>query len=242
MSNLDAAGVDYKKSIQANPNFDPARLRLAEIYLEDKSPLEAKEHIQVLFSKSPNNPQIQSLYAQLLYWEGNCIESRKYFEKAKKFLPDDGPIIRGLATIDIESGNTESAIVLLNELLSRDPGDIDAIFKLSTAFRISGNVSEARKLLNEYEKLDKMLAEANLLLQTEARTPSTDADSVARIGKMLLGLNQEPQALYWLDKALERDPRCQLAHVSLAEHFSKKGDQARAAFHQKQINAGSRNP
>jgi len=33
-----------------------------------------------------------------------------------------------------------------------------------------------------------------------------------------------------------------LAHIALAEHFTKKGDATRAAYHQKQVNAGTKNP
>ena len=131
-----------------------------------------------------------------------------------------------LAKLDVEGGKAESAIELLNRLLKRDRGDTEARFLLVSALRLAGKRVEAEKELAEYELQNKMLKEANNLLQVEARTPSTDADSVARIGKMLLELGQEPQA---------RDPRCQMAHQCLYVHFTQKGDTARAATHQKQI-------
>lgn len=235
LNQAKSAMGDYRKALELDPELFNARLRVAEMLLEDKQPEEALPHLEQLMAKVPNSPQVMARLGQCRYLEGKPDEARQLLEKAQASLPDDGPLMLHLAKLDVEGGKAESAIELLNRLLKRDRGDTEARFLLVSALRLAGKRVEAEKELAEYELQNKMLKEANNLLQVEARTPSTDADSVARIGKMLLELGQEPQALYWLDKALERDPRCQMAHQCLYVHFTQKGDTARAATHQKQI-------
>ncbi len=242
LNQAKGAMEDYRKALELDPDMFNARIRVAEMLLEDKRPDEALPHLEYLLRQKPDNAQVMARLGQCRYLEGKPEEARPLLEKARESLPDDGPLLLHLAKLDVESGQAEPAVELLNRLLKRDPGDTEARFLLVSALRLGGKRVEAEAELKEYERQNQMLKAANDLLQNEARTPSTDADSVAKIGKMLLELGQEPQALYWLDKALERDPQCQLAHTSLAEHFNKKGDAARAAFHQKQVQAGSRSP
>ena len=235
LNQAKSAMDDYRKALEKDPDLFNARIRVAEMLLEDKKPDEALPHLEYLQAKNTENPQVLARLGQCRYLEGKPEEARPLLEKAKISMPDDGPLLLHLAKLDVEGGQAEPAIELLNRLLKRDPGDTEARFLLVNALRLAGKRTEAEAELKEYERQNQMLKEANDLLQTEARTPSTDADSVARIGKMLLELGQEPQALYWLDKALERDARCQLAHKALADHFTRKGDAARAAIHQKQV-------
>ncbi len=242
LNQAKGAMEDYRKALELDPEMFNARIRVAEMLLEDKRPDEALPHLEQLLKQRPDNPQVLARLGQCRYLEGKPEEARPLLERARKDLPDDGPLLLHLAKLDVEGGQAGPAIELLNRLLKRDPGDTESRFLLVSALRLAGKRVEAEAELKEYERQNQMLKEANDLLQKEARSPSTDADSVARIGKMLLELGQEPQALYWLDKALERDGRCQLAHIALAEHFTKKGDAARAAYHQKQVNAGTKNP
>ena len=242
LNQAKGAMEDYRKALELDPEMFNARIRVAEMLLEDKKPDEALPHLEQLLKQRPDNPQVLARMGQCRYLEGKPEEARPLLERARKDLPDDGPLLLHLAKLDVEGGQAGPAVELLNRLLKRDPGDTEARFLLVSALRLAGKRVEAEAELKEYERQNQMLKEANDLLQAEARTPSTDADSVARIGKMLLELGQEPQALYWLDKSLERDSRCQLAHIALAEHFTKKGDATRAAYHQKQVNAGTKNP
>lgn len=242
LNQAKGAMEDYRKALELDPEMFNARIRVAEMLLEDKKPDEALPHLEQLLKQRPDNPQVLARLGQCRYLEGKPEEARPLLERARKDLPDDGPLLLHLAKLDVEGGQAGPAVELLNRLLKRDPGDTEARFLLVSALRLAGKRVEAEAELKEYERQNQMLKEANDLLQAEARTPSTDADSVARIGKMLLELGQEPQALYWLDKSLERDSRCQLAHIALAEHFTKKGDATRAAYHQKQVNAGTKNP
>jgi len=226
---------DYRKALEKDPDLFNARIRVAEMLLEDKQPDEALPHLDYLQAKDAENPQVLARLGQCRYLEGKPEEARPLLEKAKISMPDDGPLLLHLAKLDVEGGQVEPAIELLNRLLKRDPGDTEARYLLVNTLRLAGKGAEAVVELKEYERQSQIVKAANDLLQAEARTPSTDADSVARIGKMLLELGQEPQALYWLDKALERDPSCQPAHKAMADYFTQKGDAARAATHQKQV-------
>ncbi len=61
--------------------------------------------------------------------------------------------------------------------------------------------------------------------------PSASAADYAELGELLLGMNQEKRGLYWLYRALDRDPNHAQAHRVLAAHYERKGDAEKAAAH-----------
>ena len=68
------------------------------------------------------------------------------------------------------------------------------------------------------------------LLTTVAESPTARADDYAETGRLLLEIGRDKTALYWLDRALERNPGNQQAHRALAAYHGRKGDADRAAL------------
>ena len=236
MNQPKSAMEDYLRALELDPELSIPRLRVAEMLLEDKQPENSLRHLERLRSQKPDDPVVMARLGQCRYLEGKADEARELLEKARLSLPKDGPLLLHLAKLDVESGQADAAILLLTQLLDRDPNDTEARFQLVVAQRLAGQPQEAEKTLAEYERQNKLLRDSNQLLQEEAQHPSTDADSVARIGIMLLELNQQPQGLYWLEKALERDPRSQSAHRALMLHYDARGNTGLAAQHRARLN------
>ncbi|MFL5341283.1 MAG: tetratricopeptide repeat protein, partial [Gemmataceae bacterium] len=94
---------------------------------------------------------------------------------------------------------------------------------------------EAKAILDRAEKQRIELDRANKLLRAEAEHPTGEPDRLAKIGEVLLQVGQEKQGVYWLEKALQRDPGHQPAHQTLADFYQSKGEAEKAAAHRRQI-------
>src|SRR5262249_10567047 len=76
------------------------------------------------------------------------------------------------------------------------------------------------------------------MIQEEVERPSRDPAPPYEIGAAFVRTN-ERIGLYWLHKALQRDPRYQPALKTLAEYFENKGEKARAAQYRSRVKAES---
>jgi len=180
---------DYEKALEIDPDLLAARLRLAEMLLEDHQPQLALPHLERL------SVQVN------------------------------------LARLDVQEGRAAAAERRLRDVLHRDPSDSEALFTLFSAVKAQGREEDAREVLAEYERAKALLARTHKLLREVVETASATPADYAELGELLLGMKQEDRGLYWLYKALERDPDNQRSHRVLAEHYERKGDAGRAASH-----------
>jgi hypothetical protein len=116
-------------------------------------------------------------------------------------------------------------------VIGRGPSDTEALFSLFSALRTLGRDGEAREVLKQHERAKAVLARTHTLLREVVDSPSATPADCAELGELLLGMNQEDRGLFWLYRALDRDPDLQSAHRVLAAHYERKGDTSEAAAH-----------
>ena len=76
-----------------------------------------------------------------------------------------------------------------------------------------------------------MVDRINALLKDKADDPTAGAADYAEIGALFRQIGRHKFAVYWSERALERDPENLRAHDTLAACFEAAGDTARAAAH-----------
>jgi predicted Zn-dependent protease len=226
---------DYLAAVDLDPGLVPARLRVAEMYLEDKQPLDALPHLERLLHEAPDRPEVHARLGQCRFLQGQSAEARRLLEAAAEKIPDDLQVLLHLARLDLQDRQAARAEGRLRHLLDIDPGDPEAWYALVSALKLQRRDREAANALAEYEKHKALLERANKLLQEEARHPSRDPNPASEVGTLLLQIRQERQGLYWMDQALARDPDHQSTHRALAEYFERKGDRERAAAHRRRL-------
>jgi tetratricopeptide (TPR) repeat protein len=226
---------NYLRALELDPNLDRVRLRVAEMYLEDKQPLQALPHLELLLARDPNRPEAQARLGQCKFLQGQPVEARRLLEGAVDKMPTDSPVLLYLARLDIAEQQPARAEQRLRQALALDASDTEARFALVTALQLQKRDAEAAAALAEYDKQKDLLERANTLLQAEARRGSRDPQSAFDIGSLLLSIRHDRQALYWMDEALNRDPAHRPTHQALAEYFERQGDQGRAAFHRRKL-------
>jgi predicted Zn-dependent protease len=230
---------DYLHALDLEPGLVPVRLRVAEMYLEDKQPLDALPHLERLREQAPDRPEVLARLGQCRFLQGETVEARRLLEAAAEALPDDPQVLLYLARLDLQDRQPARAEARLRHLLDRDPADTEARYTLVSALKFQRRDQEAARELAEYDRHKALLERANKLLQDEARKPTRDPGPAYEVGALLLQIRQERQGLYWMDQALARDPDHQPTHRALAEYFESKGDKERAAFHRRRLRPAS---
>jgi tetratricopeptide (TPR) repeat protein len=234
LNSITEAMNDYKRALKLDPTLVPVRLRLAELFLETSNPPEAFPLLDGLRKQFPDRADVMARMGQCKFLQGQAEEARQLLEAAVEQLPRDSAVLNTLAKLNLQEKQPAEAEKWLRRALKVDPTDTEAEFTLVATLQGQERWEEAKAALKQYQKDAATLRRVSKVLQQEAEKPSTDPDSLCEIGTMFLRTN-ERVGLYWLQKALERDPGHQAAHKALAEYFESKGDTESAATHRHQL-------
>jgi tetratricopeptide (TPR) repeat protein len=243
LNNQKAASEDYHKALQIDPDMVPARLRIAEMLLEDKQAPEALPHLERLRELAPDDPQVKARMGICLFLQGRGPEARVLMEEAVVHLPKDPALLVTLANLELQDGQPAKAEARLREVLAKDPSDTEALFVLVSALQVQGRAEEATNALVDYEEKKGVVEKINTFLRDRADDPSATVDEFAEAGILFLRIKRDRLGVQWLERALERDPGSQPAHRALAEHFERKGNADAAAAHRRHLRSdGPREP
>jgi tetratricopeptide (TPR) repeat protein len=242
LNNYRRGMEDYQKALELDPELFGVRLRVAEILLEDKLPLEALTHLDYLRQRHPDKPEVKARLGQVKFLQGENEEARELLESAAASLPKDHQVLLSLGKLELQEGRAEQAEQWLNRVLEIDPTDTEAAYALVSALRLQGRELEAKAMLESYEKNKALLETVNRLLREEALRPNRDPQGPWEIGRILLSIGRDRLGIHWLTQALERDPHHQPSHRLLAEYYEKKGDHQRAGIHRRWLREPTPDP
>jgi tetratricopeptide (TPR) repeat protein len=225
---------DYENALKRDPRLSSVRLRVAEMLISDKKPLDAMPHLERLLRENPDDPMVKARLGECRFLQGDWQAARQLLESARRSLPDDNSLLLHLAKLD-QADKPEVSEQILRHLLAVDPADPEALFTLAHVLKALGKDDESKKTYERWEKVKVEQDRVNKLLRAEAEHPSNDAAKLTEIGTTLLGIGQEQQGRYWLEQALLRDSSFQAAHQALLQLFERKGDREKAEFHRRQL-------
>lgn len=234
LNDYEGAIKDYKRALELAPALDTVRLRLAEMYLERSDPLSALPHLERLQKQFPDRADIRGRMGQCRFWEGKSEEARRLLESAIEQLPEDSAILVHLARLEMQEKHLAEAEVWLRRALKVDPTDTEVEYLLVGNLQAQRRYDEARAMQKQHHKDTALLKRVSRVLQQEAENPSTDPTSFVEIGNLFIKTN-ERIGLYWLNRALARDPANQAAHKALADFYDRKGDRDKAIYHRQQV-------
>ena len=230
---------DYRRAVELDPGLVDARLRVAEMCLDQTRLDEAAPHLEALRKLAPDRPEVLSALGRWRFIRGELDEARPLLEAAVKKLPNDPTLLINLARLEQgqEPPRPAEAEKWLRHLLDLDPYDLEALHVLAECQRTLGRPDEAAETQKRYDNAKAMLTHADSLLKGEMEHPSVGPKVPHEIGTLMLRIGQEGVALDWLYRALERDPDYRPAHETLADYYEKKGDREKAATHRRRFAA-----
>jgi tetratricopeptide (TPR) repeat protein len=234
LNDKEGSMKDLKRALELDPDHVQVRLRLAEMFLERSNPVEALPLLEGLHQQFPDRPAVIARLGECRYMQGQPKEARRLLEAAVEHLPKDPSVLIHLARLELQEKRPAKAEQWARRALKVDPTDTEAEFTLAAILQAQGRWDEAKVVLEQHKKDTALLKRVAKVLQQEAEHPNTDPAALAEMGALFLHTN-ERVGLYWLHRALERDPENQPAHKALAEFYKRKGDAAKAAAHRRRL-------
>jgi Tfp pilus assembly protein PilF len=227
--------ADYRRAVELAADLVPARLRLAELLLQENEVAEAAGHLELLHSRHPDRADVTARLGQCRFQQGRADEARRLLEAAEARLPDDPFLLIHLAKLDLQDSDPARAERRVRHLLAVDPADAEGQYVLIQVLRQQGKRDEAEACQGRYRDTQALLRRVNVLLRDEVERSPSDPATPSEAGMGLLRLGQDRLALYWLHEALRRDPDHQPSHRALADYYQRKGNQAKAAVHRRRL-------
>ena len=205
VSLLSAAGSHFQaikeaaKVVELRPKDGKLWRLLATEYLAARQPKAAEESLRQATTLAPDDWRSQTLLGDARAQQGKFVEALPAYEAASKLAPDEGPVLMGLGAARLNSAKSDAdvkaAIEPLKKAVAALPDAPKPRVDLAQAYLRTGNVAEARKLLEEARRLAPAIPEIPLRLSRVLRQQGDKA-----------GAEREQEAFEKLrDYALKRD-------------------------------------
>jgi putative PEP-CTERM system TPR-repeat lipoprotein len=207
---------DYlSKTLLVAPNFEKARVLLAQTQLRAGDPGKALSVLQPLLAEGRSVDAL-SVAAEAYLQSGDAQRAEGAFARIAKLNPNDVPSRAALALVDIGKGRVDQGVAALNALSASDPSPVADLALVSTFMRLA----DWGKALKAVETLDRKM-------------PDSAGPSNLR-GRIELARGNKDKAIQAFEAALKRDPAYYPAAASLAalDMEAKKPDAAIARMQQ----------
>jgi len=171
----------YKKIVKLMPNSLPDCLKLAQLYVEQGLPMEAKSyymkvaqdylHLKLklaeLYQKEKNPARaVADLIAlgDKALEEGRIAEARMVFKKILDIQPKNPDATFKLAEIYCREGMNEKALALFGTLIQDDPDNVKLLAGMGDIYLRMGRLREAREVFERVTQLkpDDVMAKLQL--------------------------------------------------------------------------------
>jgi tetratricopeptide (TPR) repeat protein len=235
MNRRKEAIADYQRALEIDANLMPVRVQLAQVLIDDHQALEALPHLERLYCRAPNDALIQARLGMVRHLQGRLDEARRLMEAAAVHLPNDPTLQIDLARLDMNDGQPDVAEGRLRPVVQADPSDMEAYYSLYLSVQAQGRADEAREIWKQCVRAKAILDRTNELLRDVVDTPASRIADCVELGQLFLEIKQDARGLFWLYRALERDPDQQQAHKALAAFYERNGNTEKAAAHLRQI-------
>jgi predicted Zn-dependent protease len=231
---LDLAIDDLFAALNLDPERDQLRLHLAELLVERNRMSEAREHLQLLKQRQPENAGVLTVLARVERSEGNTDKAGELLGDVLARDPAYNPAVIERGILAVQTGQFADAEKWLTQGLKRNPSDTRAVYNLSTCLERLGKKKEAKEL--EHQLVERKAEMARLSdLTRQALNKPNDPELRYQVGLILMHNGYTDDSLRWLSTALKRDPGHRATHRVLADYYERIGNREQAAEHRRYL-------
>lgn len=165
---MEAAIGNFREALRIDPKLPGIHFELAEALNASDSQeerVEAKHEYETALSSNPLDEKSECRLGAIAYQTGDLQSSLSHYTRAAQLQPDDSEALLGLAKDLLEVKETQKAQGLLERAVQVDPTSGVAHFRLATVYRLQGKIADAKRELEEYQKLKDMKAKLRKIYQ-----------------------------------------------------------------------------
>jgi tetratricopeptide (TPR) repeat protein len=236
--------TDYELALQIQPNRAAVRLRLAEVLADSSRHPEAVPHLEKVRASQPTNPEVLVLLARC-WWQGQgrMDDARGLLDSVLAEHPNMANAQLQRGQLELACGDYAQAEHWLREAVAQMPRDPEARYSFYLSLEGQDNKQqEAQHELTHWQQDRKIRDRLTRLLRTELDAHPNNADLAAEAGELLLQLDEDQRALYWLNRALAINPRHVASHKALVEYYQRTNNAAKAEEHHRLLSAAEERP
>jgi tetratricopeptide (TPR) repeat protein len=226
--NVRAAGEDYSKVLELNPDFDEARLRLVRILLAGHKAEEALGHALRLRERLPGNPEVPVLLARCYFETGEPERARPLLAEALEHDPANQPALLASARLFIQDGDLERAESCLRQARAIDPHSLEVLFVLAQCLRERGKEAEADQIQAAFKQIESDWTTLHDIRTRKIGASPDDPDLRYQGAIILIRLGEVKEGIEWLKRALALNPNHEPSRKALAAYFREVGEPSAA--------------
>lgn len=204
-----------QKSLQAAPDFLPARYLSGLVDLKRGAYAAAEQSLRTVVVKSPNDNGARIALAQVLMQRGQAAKALEILEPVMRRHPDDTATLRLAAEIQLALKRPDKAAEYIEQANALDQGNIGGRVRLAEIRLAKGDTAQG---LRDLEKL-------------ATSEPDKGEPDVALISAHLRARDYD-KALAAADELVRKKPQSPSAHQMKGTVYAAKGDlkNARQSF------------
>ena len=150
-----AALEDFDQALAHKVDFHPAQLEKIRALITLGRIADAHQSMDDLFKGAPNDPEVLYLKAELAAREGKTQEYRTALEEALKAEPGHLLSAKALGALLTDEKQYDRAISVFTEARKVYHRDANLLHRLGRAYYLKGDLTNARKTLEDALKLEK---------------------------------------------------------------------------------------
>ena len=162
---LDEAIVQFRRSIEIDPDYEFGRYNLGTALLEKGDVPEAISQLRAVLKLNPNHAEAYYTLGNALTKQGDVEQARVSYERAVAIAPAFPDAHCNLANLLLEQGNIDAALVHYREAARLQPNNAGAHYNLAVGLVRKGDVDQAISELQTALRIDPGYPDAGPLLQ-----------------------------------------------------------------------------
>ncbi len=150
---------NYRAALKINPNLPGLHFELADMLNISSVPAdqaEAESEFKKALQVNPADAQAECRLGDIAARKNDLKAASGWYAKAVQLRPNDPDANIGYAKVLMALGQPQKAQPLLEHAIELDPTSAVAHFRLSTVYRQTGRMDDAKHQLAEYQKYKKM--------------------------------------------------------------------------------------
>lgn len=184
-----AARAIYEQIVVKDSGFFPAALNLVRMDVEERRFDVARQRLDGLLKKEPDNARVLYDYGLLEQKAGRTPEAIRYLKKAGEVQRTDPTPTLALIDMHLSESNGKAALEVAKELSGRFSGNLPVMLSLARSYLAVNDEAGARNVLSSATRLAEF-----------------DARKLVGIARLQMAANDVNGAAYSLSKALQGTP------------------------------------
>jgi len=225
----EKATSQYKRALELDPTRWGCRLRLVRLLLDQRNPVEALPHLEVLIRSRPDDYELLLALAQCHQLEGEEQQAIHLTDKVLASHPESVEALSLRGQLAYQQHHPAEGEVWLKRALALRPTDIRTLYTLYHCLEQQGKENEAAKVMALHKAIEADTTRLVELLTREVEHSPRNPDLLAEVGAIWLRRGEEKTGLEWLHRALRENPYHKRSLEILMRHYESKGNEEEAS-------------